>query len=68
MVHDDMMKSVKTWRDSQEWANCKIKKVLANGMIWLLEKWSMLRVVHHENKPLDPHEKLDGNSYGSEPV
>ena len=67
-MHDDMMKSVKTWWYSQEWANSKVKEILSNGMIRLLEEGSVLRVVHHENKPLDPHEKLEGKSCGSKPV
>ena len=47
MVHDHMVQSVKTRRDTKEWANDKVKQVFANHVPWLLEQGSVFRVVHH---------------------
>jgi hypothetical protein len=68
MVHDNMMKSVHAGWNSQEWAYNAIKEVLANLVVRLFEQLSMLSVVHHENKPLHPHEQFESKRGRSQPM
>ena len=54
MVHNHVVESVKSWWDSNEWTYYKIEQMLANRVIGILEKSSVLRIVHHEDESLQP--------------
>lgn len=54
MMHDNVVESVKAWRDADEGAHDDVQQMLTEFVVWLSPKLFVLSIVHHENKSLHP--------------
>ena len=54
------MKPVKPWWNTNEWTDNKVEQVLEVWVVLFVEEASVLCVMHHQDKSLDPEHCFQG--------